>query len=159
MCIRCLKRTGSSGAESTTISWHSSVYTQGLRIFISVSNPWAELSLWFIASTFFWHINCPPFDFPAIFIKPLIKFVLWNDDEIGYVEDMDYLLDCEYIYKLIFGLPMEPNSGMNIIFCVPNELAYYSELFQLVQNIEVVMTAPIFSALYKEWALNVCGKI
>lgn len=54
-----------------------------------------------------------------------------NDDEIGYVEDMDYLLDCEYIYKLIFGLPIEPNSGMNIIFCVPNELAYYSELFQL----------------------------
>ena len=24
---------------------------------------------------------------------------------------------------------------------------------------QIVMTAPIFSALYKEWALNVCGKI
>ena len=54
-----------------------------------------------------------------------------NDDRIGYVEDMDYLLDCEYIYKLIFGLPIESDSGMNIIFFIPNELAYYSELFQL----------------------------
>lgn len=54
-----------------------------------------------------------------------------NDDRIGYVEDMDYLLDCEYIYKLIFELPIESNSGMNIVFCIPNELAYYSELFQL----------------------------
>ena len=54
-----------------------------------------------------------------------------NDDKIGYVEDMDYLLDCEYIYKLIFGLPIESDSGMNLIFFIPNELAYYSELFQL----------------------------
>lgn len=54
-----------------------------------------------------------------------------NDDTIGYVEDMDYLLDCEYIYKLIFGLPLESDSGLNIAFFIPNELAYYSELFQL----------------------------
>ena len=51
--------------------------------------------------------------------------------KIGYVEDTDYLLDCEYIYKLIFGLPIESDSGMNLIFFIPNELAYYSELFQL----------------------------
>ena len=59
--------------------------------------------------------------------------VLRNNDTIGYVENMDYLLDCDYIYKLIFGLPIEaePDCGMNIIYYVADMFAYYSELFQL----------------------------
>lgn len=59
--------------------------------------------------------------------------ILRNNDTIGYVENMDYLLDGDYIYKLIFGLPIEPepNCGMKIVYYVADMLAYYSELFQL----------------------------
>lgn len=54
-----------------------------------------------------------------------------NNKKIGYVEDMDYLLDCEYIYKQIFKLPIKSCSDMNHVLFMPNELAYFSELFQL----------------------------
>ncbi len=54
-----------------------------------------------------------------------------NHDLIGYVEDMDYLLDCEYIYKQIFKSPIETAAPMDIFFLSPDKFAYFSELFQL----------------------------
>lgn len=54
-----------------------------------------------------------------------------NHDLIGYVEDMDYLLDCEYIYKEIFKSPIKTVNPMEIFFLSPDKFAYFSELFQL----------------------------
>ena len=50
---------------------------------------------------------------------------------IGYVEDTDYLLDCEYFYMQIFKPPVESLPPVGTFLFPPSELAYYSELFQL----------------------------
>ena len=51
--------------------------------------------------------------------------------KIGYVEDTDYLLDCEYFYMQIFKPPVESLPPAGTFIFPPSEFAYYSELFQL----------------------------